>query len=213
MLRPRALVRSLDVGVRAAHQGLFEFHREPPREAGRTLHLAAFAGVCLALHHAARREMDVADLHERIERAIRTLCAAHDERPVVYARRSLLDVLRRPEDESDVGPQVRDATAVSVAVPGVAVARPGVRAHHTTGLYRRYADAVALYSCRPGAAGTWDAGGHPHALERALFADLYRTRVAPAAARDVFAFVLDALREHELCQQAAAQARTAGLRL
>ena len=204
MLRPRALVRSLDAGVRAAHQGLFEFHREPPHEAGRTLHLAAFAGVCLGLHHAARREMDVADLHGRIERAIRTLFAVHDERPVVYARRSLLDVLRRPEDESAVGPQVRDATDIAVAVPGVAVARPGVRAHYTVGHYHRYADAVSLYSCSPGAPGTWDASGHPHALERALFADLYRTPVAPAATRDVFAFVLDALRTHEATREALA---------
>ena len=204
MLASDDLVPLLDAGTRAAQQGLFEFHRETPRETGRALHLAAFAGVCVGLHHAARCETAVADLHRRVESALRALGAAHDARPVVYARRSLLDVLRRPEDESAVGPQVRDATDIAVAVPGVAVARPGVRAHYTVGHYHRYADAVSLYSCSPGAPGTWDASGHPHALERALFADLYRTPVAPAATRDVFAFVLDALRTHEATREALA---------
>ena len=197
MLASDDLVPLLDAGTRAAQQGLFEFHRETPRETGRALHLAAFAGVCVGLHHAARCETAVADLHRRVESALRALGAAHDARPVVYARRSLLDVLRRPADESATGPPVRDLLAESAAVPGVASLRPGARAEYAVGRYRRYADAVALFSCCADAPGTWDARGRPFALERALYADLYAAPVAFTAARDVFALVLDALHARE----------------
>ena len=185
-LDPDALAASLDTGIRSAQQGLFEHHRAPAVDAGQALHLAAFAAVCLQIHLACEYEVGVDDLRDRVERSLRRLCAAHDDRPVVHARRSLLHIFRHGEGDVSLG----DARAVSVALPGVPDPASGERTAYTIGRFRHYLQAVFLYSADAREPNTWGASGDPFALERALFADIYAVPVAPGPDRDVFAHVL-----------------------
>ena len=189
-LDPDALAASLETGIRSAQQGLFEHHRMPAVDVGQSLHLAAFAAVCLQIHLACEYEVGVDDLRPRVERALRRLCAAHDARPDVPGRRSLLHVFRRLGGEGTLDVSVRDSRSVSIAVPGVPDAAPGERTAYTIGRFRHYLQAVFLYSADAHDPNTWSAAGGPFALERALFADIYAEPVAPGPDRDVFAHVL-----------------------
>ena len=183
----------LERSLRTAQQSLFQCHGAPMRDVGRSLHLAAFTAVCVGIHEATSRETDLDDLHGRLEEALRDLCTAWDERPVARARRSLADVLRYPDDESETGPEIRDLRVLYESVPGTRAAGPGGRFTYTVGRYRAYVGAVFLYSTDRRATNTWDACGQPFALERALFADLYDVPVRPSPDRDAFALVLEAL--------------------
>lgn len=189
------VVLSLESGIRAAQQGLFQFHRAAVRDVGLSLHLAAFAAVCFGVQVASETEVDVADLHARIERALRHLCAAWDERPAARRRRSVADVLRRFGDD-DGRPGLQDSRAVYLAVPDAPAPEPGERGDYAVDLYRRYVDGVYLYSCDPKRPNTWDEGGGEFALERALFRDIYGTASPPTfdAGRSVFGVVVRSYR-------------------
>ncbi|HEX8385267.1 MAG TPA: hypothetical protein VF576_03730, partial [Rubricoccaceae bacterium] len=167
-------VLTLEWGIRAAQQGLYQVHRGSPRDTGLSLHLAAFAAVCLGIRQAYEAEMDLVDLHPRIERALRHLGAAWDERPVVRPRRSLLTSLLHlgSPDADALRGTVQDSAALAIAVPGVDRPEPGDRGDVLVACYHRYVDGVYVYCCDRRGANTWDDGGLPFALERALFADL-----------------------------------------
>jgi hypothetical protein len=168
------LVVALEAGIGAAHQGLYQVGRGTPREAGLSLHLAAFAAVCLGIRQAYEAELDLVDLHPRLEKALRHLGVAWDERPVVRPRRSLLATLLHLGSPDPDGPRaaVRDSASLSIVIPGVDAPEPGDRGDYLVGCYTRYVDAVYVYCCDRRGANTWDDHGRPFALERALFADL-----------------------------------------
>lgn len=187
---PDALAASLETGIRSAQQGLFEYHRAPAVDVGLSLHLAAFAAVSLQIYVACEAEVGVDELCPRVERALRRLCAAHDARPVVPARRSLVDVFRRLGGEGHLDASVSDSQSVAIAVPGAPDPAPGERTAYTIGRFRHYLQTVFLYSADARDPNTWGASGEPFALERALFADIYAEPVAPGPDRDVFAHVL-----------------------
>ncbi len=168
------LVGTLEASIAAAHQGLYQVGRGTPREAGLSLHLAAFAAVCLGIRQAYEAEQDLADLHPRLEKALRHLGSAWDERPVERPRRSLLASLLSLGSPDPDGPRgtVRDSVSLFIAVPDLGVAEPGDRGDYLVGCYNRYVDAVYVYCCDRRGANTWDDHGRPFALERALFADI-----------------------------------------
>lgn len=191
------LVGTLEAGIRAVQQGLFQFHRAPLREVGLSLHLAAFAAACLGIQHASDAEMEVADLHDRIEKALRHLCGAWDDRPVARTRRSLFRTLLHLTGEAEDEPEILGSEALYVAVPDADDPEPGDRGDYAVACYRRYVDGVFLFSCDARGPGTWDEAGREFALERALFRDVYASPVNPTVkdGRGVFGATVHAYRD------------------
>ena len=168
------LAAALEAGIAASQQALYQVRRGAPRECGRSLHLAAFAAVCLGIRQAYQTEVDLADLQPRLGRALRYLGESWDERPVVRPRRSVLAVLRHlgTDDPAARPGALQDSAALAIAVPDVAVLEPGDRGSYLVGCFERYVDGVYVYCCDRRGANTWDEEGRPFALERSLFADL-----------------------------------------
>jgi hypothetical protein len=193
------VVLALESGIRVVQQALFQSYRAPLQEAGLSLHFAAFAAVCLGVQHASDHEMEVVDVHARVEKALRYLCSAWDARPPARRRLSIAAVLRSFGDVPVEAPRLQDARALALAVPGVPEPEPGDRADYVLARYHRYADGVYIFSCDPTSPNTWDEGGADSALERALFRDVYCPADAPRVdpARTVFGAVLAHFRTWE----------------
>ena len=174
-----ALRAQIAAGMNAAQQGLFDLCRSPMRETGRSLHLAAFSAACLAMHHAAVAEADLADVLPLAEREIREMAAEWDARPAARAHRPLLARLFQPVETIAV-PALLSTERLFESIPGTEHPHPGDRGTYVVARCRHYLSTVFAYSCRGAHVGTWDADGRGGALDRALVADLYTPEDGPA---------------------------------